>query len=169
MQMLEILESRRMLSASPSASHGHDHPHGPPAAIAHGANLVIQGTKGNDVISVAIADATHLAVTVNGTTTNIPSTKLKHIIVNGRQGNDIITVDAAVTINAVLIGGPGNDTLVGGGGNDVLIAGPGTNTLTGGPGADKFVTRNTSPTGGPDTITDFNAAEGDTLGDSSAG
>lgn len=55
-----------------------------------------------------------------------------------------------------------NDTLDGRGGNDTLNGGGGNDTLTGGLGADTFVFNNLS-FGQNDTITDFNAAEGDKI------
>jgi Ca2+-binding RTX toxin-like protein len=51
-----------------------------------------------------------------------------------------------------------NDTLVGGTGNDTIVAGHGNNTLTGNGGTDVF-----ENTGGHDIITDFSAANGDTV------
>jgi Ca2+-binding RTX toxin-like protein len=57
-------------------------------------------------------------------------------------------------------GAGGNDVLDGGGGNDTLAGGRDDDTLTGGAGADTFVFRTGD---GTDTITDFNAAEGDRL------
>ena len=68
-----------------------------------------------------------------------------------------------------LIGGSGNDRLTGndianaingGAGNDVIDGGLGTDTLTGGAGADIFAYRNSY---GQDTITDFNATQGDRI------
>ncbi|MBE2896949.1 Ig-like domain-containing protein, partial [Pasteurellaceae bacterium HPA106] len=56
----------------------------------------------------------------------------------------------------------GNDTINGGNGDDIIIGGAGNDTLTGGAGADQFV-YNLKGGNGDDTITDFNAAEGDKL------
>ena len=67
-------------------------------------------------------------------------------IVEGRGGNDVI------------YGGWGHDVLDGGDGNDFLHGGHYDDTFTGGAGADIFVFSQHN-----DTITDFNAAEGDTL------
>jgi Tol biopolymer transport system component len=60
-----------------------------------------------------------------------------------------------------LIGGIGNDSLSGGDGNDILVGGFGIDTLMGGSGSDKFTFN--SPTDGIDTISDFNAGEGDQI------
>ena len=67
----------------------------------------------------------------------------------------------------LLNGAGGADTIVGGSGADVLIGGAGADILTGGGGADQF--RYLAASEGGDTITDFNAAQGDTLSISSAG
>ena len=64
--------------------------------------------------------------------------------------------------NDVLIGNDVANVLIGNAGNDILIGGLGADTLTGGTGADCFVL-SVDPAGTTDTITDFNAAQGDTL------
>jgi VCBS repeat-containing protein len=66
-----------------------------------------------------------------------------------------------VTLNPYVEGTAGDDYLVGGSGDDILIGGAGDDILTGGAGADEFVW-NFGDTG-TDTITDFNAGEGDVL------
>jgi Ca2+-binding RTX toxin-like protein len=73
----------------------------------------------------------------------------------------------------VLDGGAGDDLLVGGLGDDVLDGGGGSNILVGGAGADIFRLNTPGGYGGavvnglspaePDTLVDFNAAEGDRL------
>ena len=60
-----------------------------------------------------------------------------------------------------LEGGSGADELWGGGGDDALSGGSGDDTLTGGAGADAFVFATDGP--GDTIITDFSAAEGDTV------
>lgn len=65
--------------------------------------------------------------------------------------------------NDTLLGSFGNDMLDGGSGDDVLSGGDGADTLTGGMGADRFIF-NYGPTApATDTLTDFNADEGDRL------
>jgi Ca2+-binding RTX toxin-like protein len=59
-----------------------------------------------------------------------------------------------------LTGTGGSDSINGGAGNDVIDGGAGTDYLTGGKGADTFVFHDHSQY---DIITDFNAAEGDTI------
>lgn len=91
-------------------------------------------------------------------------------ILDGGNGND--TLDGGKG-NDTLNGGDGNDTLLGDIGNDILLGGlsydilnggAGYDTLTGGAGRDTFVfDAATAKKGGADTVTDFNAAEGDVL------
>jgi Ca2+-binding RTX toxin-like protein len=117
------------------------------------------------------------------TVQTIPLKSVQLVQFNGLGGNDIFDCNAHVACiadggdgadalyggiraAATLIGGTGddllqgrsgNDTLDGGDGNDHLIGGRGTDHLTGGAGADTFTVDS------KDTITDFNAAEGDAL------
>jgi Ca2+-binding RTX toxin-like protein len=72
-------------------------------------------------------------------------------------GNDS---QAGTPSDDVIFGLAGNDTLAGGAGNDVLDGGRGSNVLTGGAGADLFDLRGAD---GANTITDFNASDGDTI------
>ena len=60
----------------------------------------------------------------------------------------------------LLQGKAGNDTINGGAGNDTIDGGTGNDQLTGGAGADLF---RFIKAGGQDTITDFNAAQGDLI------
>ena len=59
-----------------------------------------------------------------------------------------------------LVGTGGSDVINGGAGNDIIDGAAGTDYLTGGKGADTFVFHDHSQY---DIITDFNAAEGDTI------
>ena len=70
-------------------------------------------------------------------------------------------VDASgETRNMGLVGSAlGGDDLRGGSGNDVLNGGGGSDVLTGGLGADRFILS----LGGVDTVTDFDAAQGDSI------
>lgn len=71
---------------------------------------------------------------------------------------DGLRIDS-VTLDAV---GAGNDVLSGGNGNDLLFGQGGDDMLSGGAGADTFVFSMRTDNGN-DTITDFNAAEGDRI------
>ena len=79
------------------------------------------------------------------------------------NGNDGTLVNgASVTLkDDILAGGTGDDTIDGGAGNDVISGNGGENVLTGGTGADDFVF--TEVSNFVDTVTDFNAAEGDQI------
>lgn len=74
-------------------------------------------------------------------------------IINGGNGNDALNANG------------GNDTLNGGDGNDRLVGFDGADTLSGGSGADWFNygSHTHSTLDSPDTITDFNGAEGDQI------
>jgi Ca2+-binding RTX toxin-like protein len=64
----------------------------------------------------------------------------------------------------ILYGYDGADTLIAGDGNDVLVGGAGNDILTGGTGADEFIFNlGDESTPAADTITDFNATEGDVI------
>jgi Ca2+-binding RTX toxin-like protein len=90
---------------------------------------------------------------------NLPVVNLGAASYSGTEGNSDTVINIPVTLSTtpladvtVLSGGDGNDILVGGFGNDTLI---------GGSGSDKFTFN--SPTDGIDTISDFNAGEGDQI------
>ena len=76
----------------------------------------------------------------------------------GGRGDDTFYGKAG---DDTLYGGAGDDELRGGKGDDILDGGSGDDTLSGGKGADIFVL-NTDATG-TDTITDFNANDGDKI------
>ena len=79
----------------------------------------------------------------------------------GGSGNDTITgSDTAWITKEHLFGGSGDDTIDAGGGDDNIVGGEGDDTLTGGSGADTFFFWEGH---GSDTITDFNAGEGDRI------
>jgi Ca2+-binding RTX toxin-like protein len=127
---VEPLETRTMLAA-----------HGAGAlatAALEGNTLVINGSRANDVITVAVdgSDPSKLDVTLNGTTTTFNLADVLSIRANGGRGHDDIRVDAAVALHAELHGGVGDDTLRGGSGDDLLDGGNGKDDLDGGAGND---------------------------------
>jgi Ca2+-binding RTX toxin-like protein len=167
---MESLETRRFLSAG-GGGHGHLG-----SAALHDGHLHVHGTKGNDVIIIAIdaANPSMLDVTINGVMSQFSLPAVQDILVVAGKGDDSVTVDSAVTINSKLIGNAGDDTLTGGGGNDVLLGGSGddvlsggagNDTLNGGSGADMISggagADHFSPGDAPSEKLDFNAAEGD--------
>lgn len=78
---------------------------------------------------------------------------------SGGEGNDVLIGGRG---NDKLFGDVGNDRLSGGDGDDWLEGGAGADILTGGAGKDTFYFRQ-ADLGWRDTITDFNAAEGDKI------
>ena len=103
----------------------------------------IYGTDGNDVINGLQGDDNLFGC--GGDDTMDGGEGTDHL--DGGPGNDHLQG-----------GSNGNDVLIGGDGDDVLDGGNGDDTLTGGPGADHFICGS-----GVDTVTDFNAGEGDTF------
>ncbi|WP_128924713.1 beta strand repeat-containing protein [Bradyrhizobium guangxiense] len=120
----------------------------PGAAGGDGAvdNIVINGTGGDDVITLSLNS--HGALVIDGLASQIVIENFDFndtITINGLGGDDVIEAsgvgpggphfvfDGGVG-DDVLIGSAGNDTLLGGLGDDVLIGGGGIDVLDGGPG-----------------------------------
>jgi len=98
--------------------------------------LVVNGTAGNDVVSVVGGAASgDLDVIFNGKHTPFAG-PFAAVVMHGQAGNDTLSVDAPLSIRAYLFGGNGNDSLRGGAGNDVLVGGAGNDSLQGGLGRD---------------------------------
>jgi len=105
--------------------------------------VVINGTAGNDVITVANNNG---VVTVTGLSEEVTIKNFDsfdRLVINGLGGDDVITATGLSGMqlvanggdgNDVLIGSPGNDTLTGGNGDDVLLGGGAGSILDGGPG-----------------------------------
>jgi len=122
--LLENLEARRMLSVS----------------VLKG-TLVINGTSGNDTISVSVdpVGRGRLRVSVNGLLSGVDAASLRRINISALEGNDLVLIDqtqGAITLPVNIAGGSGNDTLIGGSGADVLQGGRGNDVIQGGAGAD---------------------------------
>lgn len=83
---------------------------------------------------------------------------------DGGAGDDVLLGSSG---SELLIGGSGDDHLHGGGGNDILHGDSGNDSLTGGLGADTFAwhlgDQGTPASPATDTVTDFNASQGDSL------
>lgn len=89
--------------------------------------IYINGTSGNDTISVA---KTNLGFTVrmnNKVSPNLDATS--RILVYGGDGHDKITLPASISISAIVDGGKGNDSIWGGNGADVLRGGDGNDVI----------------------------------------
>jgi Ca2+-binding RTX toxin-like protein len=148
---------------------------------AQSGNSIFDGGAGNDSLDLSMwTQAVHLdlAVTTGQTVSgagasavidtvvgieNIVGSTYGDNVLLGNDADNILTCSNAATVftgfstpnvgtNDVLNGRGGNDTLEGGAGNDIL---------TGGTGADTFVFH--AADRGIDTITDFNALEGDKI------
>src|SRR5688500_12553536 len=92
------------------------------AATLNDGRLVVTGTDGDDVITLA-QTKTLLTVTVNGKATTFESGAVRGIRVNALFGDD--RVEARKMLRGLRInGGYGSDTLRGGAGNDRLHGGP---------------------------------------------
>jgi Ca2+-binding RTX toxin-like protein len=101
--------------------------------------VTVNGTGGNDRISVAISGA---SVVVKGLSAQVTidgaEASNDFLVINGLGGNDRIDASAldAGHINLVIDGGAGNDSIVGSRGNDMLFGGDGNDVATGGAGND---------------------------------
>ncbi|MFO1005723.1 MAG: DVUA0089 family protein [Planctomycetaceae bacterium] len=92
--------------------------------------LLVNGTSGNDVITVTRPTSTSYNVVINGVNKGT-FTSPSGIVVYGQDGNDKITLASNVTLDSLLDGGSGADTINGGGSNSVMLGGTGNDTLTG--------------------------------------
>src|SRR5438309_1695461 len=96
---LERLESRQLLAAivSPTLDAG---------------VLTVTGTDKNDSVFVSVSGA-ELTVSFNKQSFTFSTADVTEIDIDGGRGNDQIWVDDAVTANAAIHGGDGNDRIHG--------------------------------------------------------
>jgi Ca2+-binding RTX toxin-like protein len=102
--------------------------------------IVINGSNGNDVISLSIVNG---ALLINGLSSEIVVENFDFndtIVIAGLGGDDVIDASGigANGFNLVLEGGDGSDILIGGSGNDTIRGGAGDDVLIGGPGVDNL-------------------------------
>ena len=101
--------------------------------------VTVNGTSGDDVITLAIDANGALVVTGLAATVVVEHFDLNDTIhIAGLGGDDVITA-FAIGINGphlILDGGDGADVLLGSAGNDTLLGGPGDDILIGGGGLD---------------------------------
>jgi uncharacterized delta-60 repeat protein len=112
------------------------------AWLSPGGNLIVEGTAGNDTITVSPAkDRSKLAVTLNRVLLDtFPLASVTgQIDVRAGAGADRVTFSPKVTKPALIDGGPGNDTVTGGAGNDTLLGESGNDRLVGGAGNNLLV------------------------------
>ena len=123
---------------------------------------IIDGNDGVDTYRYSgSSDLTANLLTGNATSATSGTDTLTNIEnITGSSGDDHITGDGN---NNILRGGSGNDILIGGAGNDWLYGDNDVDTLTGGSGADRFIWTYWDDVSDVDTITDFNAADGDVI------
>jgi Ca2+-binding RTX toxin-like protein len=100
--------------------------------------VVVNGTSGNDTISLSIQNG---ALVINGLSSTIVIDHFDFndtIRIAGLGGDDVIDASGIGTNGPKLIleGGDGNDVLIGSGGNDTITGGAGDDVLIGGPGQD---------------------------------
>jgi Ca2+-binding RTX toxin-like protein len=113
--------------------------------------VIVNGTNGDDVVSVA-GDASGVSVIGLSAQVNITGAEAARdrLTINTLGGDDVVDASGlsagAIPLTAnggdgddVLIGGEGNDTLSGGDGDDVLIGGAGNDALSGGAGDDVLI------------------------------
>ena len=158
--MVEILEQRRLLSASWLTVSGKG-------------VVTLSGTPGDDHITVSVdtmagqvarrgsvqaEGVARLRIALNGDVVKFSEARasgLRRIVVRPGRGDDRVLMDgsleyepspegemvwlgsAATTVAAVLRGGGGDDTLIGGDGHDTVSGGSGNDVVAGGMGRDR--------------------------------
>jgi Ca2+-binding RTX toxin-like protein len=121
--------------------------------------IVINGTNGDDVITIAESNG---VLTISGLGTDVTISGFDaddQIVINGLGGDDVIEASGLGTamklvVNGgdgddVLVGSAGNDVLHGGAGDDVLLGNGGQDVLDGGPGDNVVIAGAATPPPGP--------------------
>ncbi len=105
-----------------------------------GSTLNINGTSGNDTISLSNDGAAHYVLHVNSLSTeSFAIGSVQQIVIHAYAGDDSVIISNNVLTNASIYGGAGNDTLAGGSGNDYIFDQSGNNVMSGGPGNDTII------------------------------
>lgn len=120
---------------------------------------MIYGNQGTDIIRVGAGDGSDSLWGGQDADLVDASAADAGQVIYGNLGNDDLRGGSAADL---INGGHGADTIVGGGGADTIVGGRDDDRLTGGAGADLFV-MSRGLDNGQDTITDFNATQGDRL------
>ena len=101
-----------------------------------GGVLTIDGTSGDDTITVD-SDGTDLILTdTDGNQQTVPLAGVDKIEINAGDGNDTVNVTSSVNLPAIIDGGAGSDNLSGGAGQDIIFGGLGNDILNGNGGGD---------------------------------
>jgi Ca2+-binding RTX toxin-like protein len=121
--------------------------------------IVINGTNGDDVITIAQSNG---VLTISGLGTDVTISGFDaddQIVINGLGGDDVIEASGLGTAmklvanggdgDDVLVGSAGNDVLHGGAGDDVLLGNGGQDVLDGGPGDNVVIAGAATPPPGP--------------------
>jgi Ca2+-binding RTX toxin-like protein len=98
------------------------------------AKVIVKGTGGDDVISLA-ASGGSVHVTINGNTQDFTQANISTITIYGYAGNDRILIGKHMP-GVYILGGDGSDTITGGPGNDRIDGGAGDDHISGGDGDD---------------------------------
>ena len=115
-------------------------------------NVIVNGTAGNDTVTVASSGA---GVVVNGLAAKVTLAgtegAFNSLTVNGLAGNDTINASGlkAGQVNLTINGGDGDDKITGSQGNDLVFGGRGNDVALLGAGDDTFVW---NPGDGSDTV-----------------
>lgn len=115
----------------------------PATAVLSGTTLTVDGTSGNDTITVRQETA---SLSVTGTpirdgsksVNSVAPSRVRKIVVRGSAGNDTINF-SGVTIPAQIWGGQGNDRIIAGNVNTTAYGDQGHDTIFGGTGNDWLV------------------------------
>jgi uncharacterized protein (TIGR03118 family) len=105
----------------------------PVSATLTGSNLVINGSRDSDVVTVRLKHSGQ-DVVVRADGQNIGEFNLADIGMiqfHGWAGNDVFVVDPRMDVMTFADGGAGNDVLIGGGGSNVELGGSGDDVLVG--------------------------------------
>ena len=113
---IDPLEPRRLFAAAP---------------------VNVNGTAGNDVITVA-QGSTAYVITVNGTPQQHALADVSAINVFASDGDDTVVFDASLTLGSYADLGIGNDKFVGGSGPDTVLGAAGKDQIYGGLGNDRL-------------------------------
>ncbi len=106
--------------------------------------LVVVGGQSGDILEVRDQAGDFLNVKVNNRIDsvkyrNTPVGDVNRILVFAHGGNDVVKLATALTLDATIWGGVGNDTINSGAGNDVVFGDEGDDTIFGGEGRDVLI------------------------------
>jgi Ca2+-binding RTX toxin-like protein len=99
--------------------------------------LAIQGTAGNDNITVSAGLNGALIVNLNGAVST--HSGITQIVINAGAGNDKIKVKPEVTQSTVVFAGDGDDMIKTGSGDDIIVGGNGDDLIHGNDGRDILI------------------------------